>query len=124
MLVNDLAESKITVKKTDLLETLKLNRATHFKDFEEALDGFKETAKEKMQENLDLLTSTGKVNLVVYLAVSVEHTKEYDRVIRMLEMSTADEITISEGQFTQYVMDDWNWKSQFQATSQMYNNKQ
>lgn len=44
-------------------------------------------------------------------------------MIRMLTMSTADEIMISEAQFTQYVMDDWNWKAAFVGLTATYNNK-
>lgn len=123
MLVNDLAESKVTVKKDELLSTLKTNLETHKKDYDEALAGFKTTAKEKLEEHLELLNTTGKVVLQLGLTVPVEYSKEYNRVIRMLEMSTADEISISERQFNQYVMDDWNWKGAFTANSVMYSNK-
>lgn len=120
MLINDLAESKITVKKTELLDTLRTNLENHKKDYDEALLGFKDAAKIKLEEHLDLLKTSGKVILSLGLTVPVEYSKEYNRVIKMLEMSTAEEITISESQFTQYVMDDWAWKSTFTANSQMY----
>ncbi len=64
----------------------------------------------------------GEIKLGINLTVPVDHTKDYDRVIRMLTMSTADEITISESQFTQYVMDEWNWKAAFVGTTAMYGN--
>ena len=123
MLANNFAESQVTVKKDVLLKTLQANLETHKKDYEEALTGFKEAAKAKLEEHLELLNKDGKVVLQLGLTVPVEYSKEYNRVIKMLEMSTADEIIISESQFNQYVMDDWNWKGAFTANSAMYANK-
>lgn len=122
-LINDLGDSKVTIKKEELLSVLKINREQHSKDYQESYLGFKVAVEEKMVENLELLRSTGKIQLTVSLTVPQEHTKEYDRVIRMLEMSTADEITVSESQFIQYVMDEWNWKAGFIGTTSLYNNK-
>lgn len=123
MLINDLAESKITVKKSELLKTLKTNLETHKKDYKEAVEGFKKTAQEKLEEHLNILKTEGKVILTIGLVVPEEYSKEYERIIRMLEMSTAEEITISETQFSQYVMDEWNWKRNFSVSSQMYGSK-
>lgn len=119
-LVNDFGDSKVTIKKTELLDVLKSNRSQHKKDFDEAWDGFKVEVEKKLVENLDLLRTTGKPILGIALTVPSDHSKEYDVVIRMLEMSTADEIMVSQSQFTQYVMDDWNWKAGFVGTTVLY----
>lgn len=119
-LVNDFGDSKVTIKKTELLDAIKTNREQHKKDFEETWAGFKVEVENQMVKHLELLRSEGKPMLNIPLIVPQEHTKEYDRVIRMLEMSTADEITVSETQFTQYVMDEWQWKAGFTVSSAMY----
>lgn len=77
----------------------------------------------RCKNNLSIAKEGGKVKLNIELTVPVEHTKDYERVIRMLTMSTADEITISESQFTQYVMDEWNWKAGFVGSTAMYNKR-
>ena len=38
----------------------------------------------------------------------------------MLELSVDDVITLSETEFDQLVMDEWNWKQSFVATSSFY----
>jgi hypothetical protein len=121
MLVNDVGESKVTIKKTELLATIKENRAQHKADFDQAQIGFRQAAWKAMETNLNDCIHGHEIKLTIALTVPVQHMKDYDRVIRMLEMSTADEITISEAQFTQYVMDDWDWKAKFVGSTAMYN---
>jgi hypothetical protein len=38
----------------------------------------------------------------------------------MLEMSIAEEVTISERQFAQFVMDEWDWKEKATMTNMGY----
>lgn len=122
-LVNDFGESKVTIKRQELLEAIKTNRAQHKKDYEQAYIGFKIAAEEKMVEHLNTIRTSGEVKLSISLAVPQDHSKEYDVIIKMLEMSTADEISVSQSQFTQYVMDDWNWKAGFVGTTALYGKK-
>ena len=49
-----------------------------------------------------------------------DHTDNYERVLRMLEMSVDDEIQLDEHDFAQYVMDNGRWKDQFVTTAEMY----
>lgn len=123
MLVNDFGESKVSIKKEELLAAITTNRDQHKKDFDEAMLGFRTAAIEAMQRNIATAAGGGEIKLGIALTIPVEHTKDYDRVIRMITMSTADEITISEAQFTQYVMDDWNWKAAFVGSTAAYNGK-
>lgn len=123
MLVNDFGESKITIKKDELLTAIQTNREQHKKDYDEAMVGFRSASIVAMEKNLAQAREGGEVKLGIGLTTPTEHTKDYDRVIRMLTMSTADEIMISEAQFTQYVMDDWNWKAAFVGLTAAYNNK-
>ena len=50
----------------------------------------------------------------------VDQTREYDRVIRALEMSVDTKIELTEDEFSQYEMDDWSWKRQFLASNSLY----
>lgn len=122
MLVDDFGQSKVTILKVDLLATIQANRETHQKEHLEAFQGFQAAALHAMEENIRLYHSTGEVKLSISLRAPIEHTKDYDRVIKMLTMSTADEITISEEKFTQYVMDEWAWKAEHIGSTAMYGN--
>jgi len=50
----------------------------------------------------------------------MNQTPEYDQAIRMLEMSVEDEVELTAGEFSQFVMDRWHWKQQFSATNSAY----
>ncbi len=61
-----------------------------------------------------------RVSLRIDLVEPETHEKDYDRIIRMLEMSVHDEIKISEHEFNQYVMDEWAWREKFATTNARY----
>jgi hypothetical protein len=42
-----------------------------------------------------------------------DHTRDYDRMIKMLQMHQDDLFTLDDFQFAEYVMDDWGWKRQW-----------
>lgn len=122
-MLNDFAESKITVKKSALLEALRSNREKHSSEYKEAYEGYKvEFVKEA--EKLLAYAKDGKFEkTTINCKPPEDHTKDYDRVIRMMEMSTADEITLMEQQFSQYVLDEWRWQHEFKALSARYSNR-
>lgn len=53
----------------------------------------------------------------------MSYEKAYDQIIRMMEMSIDTEITLTADQFSSFVMDDWNWKSNFNAVNATYSSK-
>ena len=123
----------VKVKKIELLATVSANRKTHVADFEEAVLGYKKQAKaeiekamERMKRQIDELEA-GEVLAVARfhctLAVPQNHEKDYDQVIKMLEMSIDDELTIRADEFAMYVMDDWSWKEDFKNVTATYSNK-
>ena len=110
----------VKVNKLELLAIIKENRANHRQVFLEALEGYKKKCIELLEQHLANLR-TGKVyHVSIALPEPQEHTKDYDRVIRMLELSVDDVVEIAQDQFAQYVMDDWAWKNQFTSTTSMY----
>jgi hypothetical protein len=103
----------ITVAKEDLLAQLIINRDDHRAIFEEALAGFQAEAETQLQEQIDLLRAGKRRDIRIVKPVPRDHTADYERAIRMIEMALGDTITLSEADFAQYVMDDWGWQGQF-----------
>ncbi len=114
--------SIITVKKEDLLVALKKNRSEHRALFLEAQDGFRVAFIHELDKMLAEARANKSYRKIVELEEPHDHTRDYDRIIRMLEMSVKDEIQITETEFSQYVLDDWSWKHQFIETSNTYRN--
>lgn len=125
-MLNDFGDSKVTVKKEQLLATLKGNLENHRKAFLEAQSGYREEVINQLDQQLKLARDHKQFNLLAFVSLTApqDHTKDYQRVIRMLEMSVADEISITEQQFSQFVLDDWGWKRDFVATSMRYSKTQ
>lgn len=133
---------KVTVRKDELLATVKANHAAHVKAFGEAFAGYRVEAGELLEKKLGEATAAFKaladdvrsaekpvplaVNVQVIhfnLKVPVSHAKDYEQVIRMLEMSTDETVTLESDEFACYVMDDWGWKQEFLGMAETYSKK-
>jgi hypothetical protein len=51
------------------------------------------------------------------------HTKEYERAIRMMNASVYDEVKLSEHEFDSYVLNNWEWKNKFVVSNSLYLDK-
>lgn len=111
----------ITVPKAELLSKLVENKETHREVFEEALEGWRQTSIVELDALAEKLKS-GKVVPVVsmHLPAPQDHTRDYERAIAMLEMDINDEVELTLGEFSQYVMDDWAWQREFLTSNSGY----
>lgn len=108
------------IEKVQLLEVLASNRAKHRAIFEEAVEGYRKKAIAMLNENLDAIKANKNHRVGVYLQVPEDHTRDYDRIIKMVNMSTDNEIVLQETDFKSYVMDDWQWTQQFLTSNAVY----
>ena len=120
MLGNDFADSKIPVDRKELLEELTKNRTKHAVDYEEAYEGFKLAFVKEAEKILALGKEGDFSKSHVGLTPPKSHVKDYDRVIRMMEMCKVDQVIITEQQFSQYVLDEWGWQSEFSTSKALY----
>lgn len=111
---------KVTVRRAELLSALTANRTAHQAIFEEAVKGYKAQAERLLTQHLKAVRNGRMQQVAVYMDVPVNHTKDYDRVIKMVEMSVPDEVQLTGRDFASYVMDDWTWKQQFLTTNSTY----
>lgn len=110
----------VKVKRAELLDVVKKNREEHRKLFEEAQVGFRARVIERLDKMLSDARAGVRYDLMVSLAPPIDQTKDYDRIIKALEMSVDEEIELDEREFAQYVMDDWQWKQNVLATNSAY----
>ena len=114
----------VSVKKDVLLSVLENNLKTHRESYEKAFAVWKEDVFNDLAKKIDDIKNTKKPFMVyVHLPVPEEHTKDYERVIRMLEMDTRDVIVLEELEARQYLDDDWGWKGSFTSNTTSYLNK-
>ncbi len=114
--------STVVVKKSELMASIKTNRENHRELFLEAQKIYREMVIVELDKMLAEARSGKTIRKQVQLIEPKDHTKDYDRVIKMLEMSVDDEIEITQSEFAQFVLDDWSWKEQFLSVSNSYVN--
>jgi hypothetical protein len=113
----------VTVNRQKLLETVLMNRRAHRQEFESACVGYREEAIKHLEEMLTEAKQGKRIRRAIGLVEPMDQTKDYDRIIKMLEMSVDENIELTQGEFAQYVMDDWAWKGQFISSTMAYNIK-
>lgn len=110
----------VTVNRDELLDRVRENRDKHRSVFEAAMDGYRKAAIEELDRAISDARSGRKIMRHLSLIEPVDKTKDYDRVIDMLEMSTDEEITLEQNEFACYVRDEWAWRDQFLAANSSY----
>lgn len=110
----------IKVKKSELLDVLKKNRKQHRQIFLEATEGYRKAAIAELDSMLADAKDGRKIRRSLSLTEPQDQTRDYDRAIRMMEMSQDDIIELDESDFAQYVLDDWSWKRQFLFSNSAY----
>jgi hypothetical protein len=111
---------KSRIKKDKLLEILRENRARHRGVFEASLAGYRTAAEQLLTQSLAEMSAGRTPELRILLSRPEDHTRDYDRIIRMLELDVDSEFVLDEEQFSNYVMDDWRWKRDWLRMSNRY----
>jgi hypothetical protein len=111
---------EVVVNKDELLSVLRHNRHGHREVFLKAQEGFRERAIAELDRSLADARAGRDVRLAVHLPKPEDHTEDYDREIRMLEMHTEPTVKIRAPLFDQIVMDRWGWSAAFHTTNSAY----
>lgn len=139
-------EREVEVNRAELLETLKVNREKHIKEYNEAVAGYKQQATKRLaelkakiiasvganfvdiQQKIDafdpeerLPDSISLTNITSFnLQVPRSYEKSYDVAIKMAEWDVRPTITLKQSQFQCFILDDWDWKDSFVNLSKTY----
>jgi hypothetical protein len=114
--------NSVKVKKNELLSVLQENLTKHKDDVLDGLELRREEMKEYFTAKLEKMDSNNKYNPKenINFRMPVDSSKDYEKAIRMIEMTQDEIIELDENQFDKLVMDNWEWKEQLALTSQMY----
>lgn len=110
----------IRVNKVALVSTLKKNRDNHRKIFLEAVDGYKKTIIKELEFRLEQAKKGKRVEHFINIQQPQDQTRDYDRVLGMLDMSLDTEVDLTEQDYQAYVLDDWGWKKNFLHSNALY----
>jgi hypothetical protein len=121
---------KVVVEKEQLLAILKTNRTSHVVAYEEAVKGYKiealarlDSVNLKIKEQINSLKQgefLSHLGFMITVPVPESHEDDYNRAIKMVEMSVDATLEIDEQRFDELVMDNWSWKDKFIASNSSY----
>ena len=104
------------MNKNDLLEILCENRKKHKEQYKESIKAFRVKAADLLNKELQKIIAGKKFDVYFDLQKPVSHEKDYDLVIKMVEMSVDDILELQQDEFNQLVNDEWTWKSSFRLS--------
>jgi hypothetical protein len=108
------------IDKAKLIAILTENRSKHRQVFEAAVEGYRTEAVRLLEDQISRILA-GKVRKVyVVLPAPEDHTRDYNRVLRMLELDERSEVLLDESTFAQLVLDEWRWRQEFLGTASTY----
>lgn len=112
---------QVKVNVDTLLTKMRDNLAQHKNDVEELL---KERRAQIEDYYGDVLSKMGRDETFQPsgrdFPMPEDNSASYERAIEMANMSVEKEITLSESEFDQLVMDNWHWKHELIRTSAFY----
>jgi hypothetical protein len=117
---------KTEVGRIVLMDILVENRRQHRVDFEETWIGYKTIVVGKLTDLLYSAQAAEPPNPIpaaIFASPPSDHTEDYDRILGMLEMSSSATIELNEQDYAKYVLDQWDWKPQWETTASAYNSK-
>jgi hypothetical protein len=113
----------VKVEKLELLNIVRDNKKKHVKEFDEAVKDYKKAALKVAKEHVEF-AKTGDLEQIAKIKAMPQkptsYEKDYERAIRMLELSVESVIELEEDIFNQLVLDEWTWKHAFVASNSLY----
>lgn len=110
----------VRMNKSNLLEIVRVNRAKHLLEYEEAVKDYLLAVATVAKHNLDEVTANRITNMKHLPVTPNTFETDYNRAIRMLELSVDTAVEIDEQVFKQLVLDEWSWKHSFSVSNSSY----
>lgn len=112
-----------TVKVYDLLQKLREHREKHIEIVEIAKSNFLKELKGKLSKELENLPTDATKDYSFSMNAPLDMRNAYDTVIEMLSWTTEREIKLSSHEFREYVLDEWDWKNDFDRYTMPYSGR-
>ena len=110
----------VTIERKKLLGILRENRNTHEDEYKDAYAGYLTTCVERLETLLSEFKAGDREMVNWGERPPHSQVKDYDRVIRMLELSVDDIIELTSEEFANYVQDEWHWKQSWELGNSNY----
>ncbi len=110
-----------SINKAKLLGIIKDNRAIHVAEYEAALVKFQEKVIEEFGKKKSFFSKNPPTaNVLVSIPAPISNVKEYDKVIRKLELEESDVVDLDDREFENFVQDEWSWSALTKSINSSY----
>lgn len=110
----------VRVNKSDLLAKLKENREHHVNTFEQVLEDYRAEAVRQLEAHIERIRNGEVAKVNVVLPPPQNYEEAYNKAIAMVEWEQETVITLDQYDFDRYVMDNWEWRREFDQTVATY----
>lgn len=114
-------ERGVEVEKERLIKTIQEHKEKHVEEFKEAAEIYKKEAAKvlnKMKKDIN----NDKLDVHFHLRPPENRVDEYDKILAQLEWDKRDTLMLSQYEFNQYVLDEYNWRQQAGMSNAFYLN--
>lgn len=110
---------QITVNKAKLIAKIKENKEAHIKAYAKAVIAYKREALAQLGE-LTKKAKSGDMTLYLNLTTPVDNRENYDKIVAMFDWDVAEEVTLEQNEFNEYVQDETEFARHAQMSNSMY----
>src|SRR3989344_633281 len=101
----------VRINKPELLQRVRENRTNHYNTFEKSIRGYRDQVIQCLEKNLEDARKGREIRTFISLEQPINQTKEYDKAIKMLEVSVDDIIELTGAEFSNLFLDEWSWSA-------------
>ena len=112
---------EVTVNKANLIQKIKENKANHEVEYLKAVEAYKVEAEKQLKQQLEALAQ-GSLSIRVNLVAPSNKSDEYDKIIQIFEWDITDEVTLSQSEFNEYVLDETSFAREAKMLNSTYVN--
>ena len=113
----------VRINTNELFQIVEDNKVKHAREYIEAVKDYKDAVLTIAANNFEIAETQDtdefkKLKRFPNPPTSYEH--EYDRALKMLDLSVDDITELDSNVFNQLVLDEWGWKDSFTALNASY----
>ena len=115
MTMRGITSRTVNVKRLELLEMLKKNKAIFISEYKQAMIDFKQKMIGELEAALIKANAGELEKLYISVSPPTDHSDDYQEVIDMMEVSVDDVINLDSEAFKAYYKNEWSWTNQFKT---------
>lgn len=112
---------EVTVNKANLIQKIKENKANHEKEYLKAVEAYKIEAEKQLKQQSEALAK-GSLSIRVNLVAPSNKSEEYDKIVQLFEWDIDDNVTLSQSEFNEYVLDETSFAREAKMLNSTYVN--